>query len=130
MQRFLIAVVATFSLVGQVAAQQILAVYDARLGPQDRVNSSGQPLRDVCAVVQQDRANYHRFGIRDPVDDGDPVFGDRDMRALIASGCSLEPGYEYLVDAIFNSQGYGVIVRVQVIEDGGRVRVLVSERAG
>ncbi|SMD02917.1 hypothetical protein [Primorskyibacter flagellatus] len=112
------------------AAQHIIAVYDARLGPLDRVNSSGRPLGDLCAVIQQDRANYHRFGKRDRVDDFDPIFGDPAMRSLIPSSCRLESGHEYLRDAVFNNQGFGIIVRVRVLNNNGALQLLVSERAG
>lgn len=115
---------------GPAAAQQALAVYDARLGSQDLVNSTGQPQKDLCAVIQQDRANYHRFGKRDAPDEADPIFGDPAMRSKIASSCRVEPGYEYLHDTVFNSDGYGVIVRVRVLNTNGNLQVIVSERAG
>lgn len=79
-----VAVVA--ALVGGVttaAAQETVATYYAALGPQDYRNSSGAPLRDFGAILQQDRANYHRFNRRDPQDGGDPIFGDAGRRAMI-----------------------------------------------
>jgi hypothetical protein len=66
-----------------VAAQQTVATYFAALGPQDHFNSSGQRLTTFAQVLQQDRANYHRFGRADVHDQGDPVFGSVDMRAMI-----------------------------------------------
>ncbi|MEM7644408.1 MAG: hypothetical protein AAF366_18060 [Pseudomonadota bacterium] len=72
------------------AAQRTVAAYYAALGPQDYVNSRGQPLTSLGAVLQQDRANYHRFGRPDPFDEGDPYFGDPATRAripdLVAAG--------------------------------------------
>jgi hypothetical protein len=64
-------------------AQQTVATYFAALGPQDFYNSSGTPLGSFGQVLQQDRANYHRFGRRDDYDEGDPIFADRQMRAMI-----------------------------------------------
>ncbi len=52
-----------------------LASYYATIGREDFYNSSGSPLRDVGAVVQQDRANFHRFGLRHSGDETDPYFG-------------------------------------------------------
>lgn len=69
----------TFGLQAQVT----VATYYAALGPQDYRNSSGAPLRDFGAILQQDRANYHRFNRRDPQDQGDPIFGDAGRRAMI-----------------------------------------------
>jgi hypothetical protein len=65
------------------AAQETIATYFAALGPQDFFNSRGEPLRDFGAVLQQDRANYHRFGRADPQDQGDAYFADRANRAMI-----------------------------------------------
>ena len=49
----------------------------------DRVNSSGKKLTDVAAILQQDRANYHRFGRADAGDDGDVSFASAEARARI-----------------------------------------------
>ena len=49
----------------------------------DRVNSSGKKLTDVAAILQQDRANYHRFGRADEGDDGDVSFATSEARARI-----------------------------------------------
>lgn len=73
-----------------LAAQETVASYYAALGPQDFQNSRGDRLTDFGAVLQQDRANYHRFGQRDRYDEGDPVFGNPEARsripALFAAG--------------------------------------------
>lgn len=57
--------------------------YCARLGPQDHFNSSGSRLGTVGAVIQQDRANYHQFGVRDRGDQGDPIFADKVSREAL-----------------------------------------------
>ncbi|MDP5307400.1 hypothetical protein [Paracoccus spongiarum] len=59
------------------------AYYLARIGPEDLRSSSGQPIRSLGGALQQDRANYHRFGIRHANDESDPVFANRDLRARI-----------------------------------------------
>lgn len=128
--KLLLCLASLTALAVPATAQQLLAVYDARLGPQDRVNSSGQAITELCGVIQQDRANYHRFGNRDQVDDSDPVFGDPAMRAQILSNCRPEPGFEYLREAVFRDQGFGIIVRVRVLNNSGTLLLLVSERAG
>ncbi|MBS0123767.1 hypothetical protein [Thetidibacter halocola] len=68
---------------GPLAAQEIVASYYAALGAQDYHNSRGARLGNFAAVIQQDRANFHRFGWRDPQDEGDPIFGSREMRSRI-----------------------------------------------
>ena len=113
-------------------AQQVIATYDTRISHQDLVNSRGERIGSFCGVVQQDRANFHRFNKRDPVDMGDPVFADANLRAQIATSCEIAAGYEYLPDAVLSTpaSSYGYILRVTVLNDGGRLRVLVAERAG
>lgn len=78
-------VVALAALSSPVVAQEWrqFAYYVAYIGPEDMRNSSGQPVTSLGGVLQQDRANFHRFGIRHPQDDSDPVFADRGFRALI-----------------------------------------------
>ncbi|MFG6501438.1 hypothetical protein [Sulfitobacter sp. 1A15106] len=132
MNSFFLGCAAALAFAGSAAAQDIMAVYDTRLDPHDLVNSNGQPLGSVCAAVQQDRANYHRFKKRGQVDDPDPIFANsnRTMRARIAGSCIIKPGHEHLHKAVFSGIGYGIIVRVQVLNDAGPLKVLVSERAG
>ena len=60
-----------------------LASYYTTIGREDFYNSNGGALKDVGAVVQQDRANFHRFGLRHSGDEADPYFGDQTMRAKI-----------------------------------------------
>src|SRR3984957_18842556 len=47
-------------------AQQLIGSYVALLSEADHFNSNGQRLTSAAAIIRQDRANYHRYGIRDP----------------------------------------------------------------
>ena len=69
-------------LSGPLAAEQYGAYYMG-IDPQDLSNSNGVSLRDLGAVIQQDRANFHRFGRPGPHDQGDGFFGNAETRALI-----------------------------------------------
>jgi hypothetical protein len=110
-------------------AQDLIAEYFALIGPQDMVNSSGERLRDWCAMIQQDRANYHRFGLRDEQDQGDPIFASREARAAIAGRCEIMANSRYVVDRL--QSGERNYVWVRVYGSGGRPQVvLVSEGAG
>lgn len=73
----------TVMLTQAAFANPNLASYYTTIGREDFYNSSGVPLNDVGAVVQQDRANFHRFGLRHPGDETDPYFSDQAMRAQI-----------------------------------------------
>jgi hypothetical protein len=62
-------------------AQQLIGSYVALLSEADHFNSSGQRLSSAAAIIRQDRANFHRFGIKDPQDEGDAFFADEGNRA-------------------------------------------------
>lgn len=110
-----------------VAAQTPMFEYYTTLTPGDTFNSRGAPLNDVCAIVQQDRANVHRFGNPDG-DAPDPFFTTPDRRAMIAGRCDYVRSY-HTVERI-RSQFIG-FVRVVVYGSGGVVtRVQIFEAAG
>jgi hypothetical protein len=64
-------------------AQQLIGTYVARLSEADHFNSQGRRLTSAAAIIRQDRANYHRLGIRDPEDEDDPFFADEKNRAAL-----------------------------------------------
>lgn len=55
--------------------------YQAEIVGADMINSRGERLDDLAAILQQDRANYHRFDIRQSGDETDPFFADYQTRA-------------------------------------------------
>lgn len=57
------------------AQGQLLDRYVAFLGPNDHFNSRGARLTEPWQIIRQDRANYHKFRVRDPGDEGDMFFG-------------------------------------------------------
>lgn len=65
------------------AAQVLMGSYYAEIGPEDRQNSSGAALSDAGGILQQDRANVHRFGIRHAGDQIDAVFDTPELRAML-----------------------------------------------
>lgn len=81
--RSLLAAAALSLAATSTPAQTIIEAYYAELSQRDMFNSSGTRLTDLGAILQQDRANVHRFGKRDPGDELDPFFGNRDLRARI-----------------------------------------------
>ncbi|MGF0538892.1 peptidoglycan-binding domain-containing protein [Agrobacterium sp. ES01] len=75
-------------------SQQLIDRYEAVIGKEDRVNSKGVPLSGLAAFLRQDRANFHRFGIRQSGDTQDSYFSNPANRetfpALVNNGI-LEP---------------------------------------
>lgn len=67
-----------------IFAQQLLERYTTEIAPEDRVNSGGVTLIDPSQILAQDRANFHRFEVRQPGDSADGYFGERTNRAALA----------------------------------------------
>jgi hypothetical protein len=57
--------------------------YCATLGEDDHFASDGYRLDNAAAIIRQDRANYHKFGIQDPSDENDSIFGSVANRARL-----------------------------------------------
>jgi hypothetical protein len=64
-------------------AQELIESYTALLSEADHFNSSGQRLTSAAAIIRQDRANYYRYGVRDPDDEGDQFFADEGNCAVL-----------------------------------------------
>jgi hypothetical protein len=93
-------------------AQQLIGSYYALLGPQDHFNSSGARLTDFGAILQQDRANYHRFSRPEEFDDFDPIFGDAAQRARIPSIWTLAPGASSIPAFVTSGETFYVYVEI------------------
>ena len=61
-----------------------ITYYGARIGAKDRVNSEGAPLTTLSAMLQQDRANYHKLKQRDREDQGESYFTTVERRQLLS----------------------------------------------
>ncbi|MGP1355296.1 hypothetical protein [Roseicyclus sp.] len=110
-------------------AQQLIGEYFALLSPTDFYNSNGVRLGDFGQILQQDRANFHRFGRRDDLDQWDPVFGDASQRARIPQIWSVAQGSEYIPGWVLSGQTR--YVHVQIYGTGGVPSyILVHEGAG
>lgn len=109
------------------SAEGLMFEYYATLSPRDTYNSRGKPLNDVCAIVQQDRANAHRFGNPDG-EELDSFFTTPERRAMITGKCDYVRTH-HTVERIRN-QVIGFVL-VRVYGSGGVVtRVQVLEAAG
>ena len=86
---------ASLSFTAPAFADEIIGSYVAYIGRDDLYNSKGARLNEPWQILRQDRANYHRFGISQSGDEGDPFFGSMKNRAImermIMNG-SITPG--------------------------------------
>jgi len=106
-------------------AQEWIGGYTAYIGEDDLYNSKGARLQEPWQILRQDRANYHRFGIRQRGDEGDPFFSSANNRAAMeqmvrrgtitreARRLLLQGGATVYVD-IYGRRGVGTSVDVTV----------------
>lgn len=85
-------------------ADELLESYVTRLGANDHFNSSGQRLTSPALIIRQDRANFHKFGLRDPEDQSDVFFQDANNRELLQ---------QFLSQGHTSSRAYRIIVNGQ-----------------
>lgn len=97
-------------------AQQIIASYVARLSATDHFNSNGERLTSAAAIIRQDRANFHRFGIRDPEDEDDPFFANQDNRAALEQMLERGRADPGVIERIVNGTP---LIRVEVHRGSG-----------
>lgn len=111
MKRILLAAAIALAAVAPAAAEELLEAYIAELGPDDHYNSDGKRLTRAWQIIRQDRANFHRYGVRDPLDEGDSFFASIENRAaaerMLRDG-TISPG---LSRRIVNET---VVVRVEI----------------
>jgi hypothetical protein len=105
--------------------QELIGGYVAYIGDDDLYNSNGARLTEPWQILRQDRANFHRFGIRQRGDENDPFFSDANNRAAMeqmvrnggitreARRLLLQGGATVYVD-IYGRNGRGTSVDVTV----------------
>ena len=119
-----VSICATALMATPSRAQELIDSYVAFLSVADHSNSNGQRLTSAAAIIRQDRANFHRFGIRDPQDQNDKFFADEGNRAaleqMLENG-NAEPG---VISRIVNGT---VLIHVDIYRgpSGPFIRVIV-----
>lgn len=84
------------------STSSLVGSYDAYIARDDLYNSAGMRLTDSAAILRQERANFHRFGVQQPGDTTDPFFGGADNRATMermVAGGSITPVARRLIQA-------------------------------
>jgi hypothetical protein len=71
--------------------------YKTVITENDIKNSAGKNLNTLGGLVRQDRANYHKFLLRDVGDEGDPVLFDEKKRAALEEAVNRsDPNYDFV----------------------------------
>ena len=65
------------------AQGNVIESYSAFLSTADHYNSKGARLTQPWQIIRQDRANFHRFNLRDDWDDWDELFDNANNRAKL-----------------------------------------------
>jgi hypothetical protein len=98
--------------------------YVARLGVNDHYNSRGVRLTSAAAIIRQDRANFHQFGIRDPEDQGDIFFASKANRERLERMLENGTATQSALWAIVNETPL-VVVRICAGPRGDFIDVIV-----
>ena len=120
---FLVAIVVTIIAGYPGYAQRSLESYVARLSERDHFNSNGQRLTTAAAIIRQDRANYHRFGIRDAEDEDDKFFADEGNRAILERLLEHGRAESGVISGIVNGNP---LVRVEVLQGNDGPFIVVT----
>ncbi len=67
----------------QSMPDEVMTSYVAYIGTDDLYNSRGERLSSAAQVLRQDRANYHRFGLRQRGDESDALFDTAPNREVM-----------------------------------------------
>ena len=111
------------------SAQEVLFSYHASISANDLVNSRGVPLEALGDFLQQDRANYHRFGRRDSLDQPDPYFTTPEARQMIPFLYQNGGGNAQIESQVRQYGGAYILIRVYG-RNGGLSHLTVSQAAG
>lgn len=100
---------------------QIIVTYDADFSDHDHFSSRGVRLTTAASVLQQDRANVHKFGKSTPFDVRDGFFTSLARRQLlggaqVTSYCHTPP--EVVRKRIVNSSTAGQVIFFQRYDGG------------
>jgi hypothetical protein len=123
-KRFFLAAAAfaALSAASPALADQFLGSYVARISSSDHFASDGYALDTAAQMVRQDRANFHKFGIRDPEDDSDPWFRSTSSRARFESMLNKSGAMSGATrNAIANGEP---LVEVEVFKNSVKVRIV------
>ncbi|MBO9422377.1 hypothetical protein J7481_22900 [Labrenzia sp. R4_2] len=112
-----------FNLPAISAEERLLTKYVADIGPGDHYNSGGKQLSSFAVLIAQDRANYHRFGIRHEHDGYNPVFSQRSMRAQVGSKVPKVESYfgEFVKHVVSSDGAGGAYIILYVYGRGNRI---------
>ena len=124
MKNLILSFIFAASIASPAKADEIMFTYNTELSTVDAYNSGGTPLEGWCALLQQDRANWHRFNKRDQYDEGDPFFDSPQNRAMMVGKCEVTSNSFSDPGAQIRSGSRQFDLTVQVFGSGGQVTLI------
>jgi hypothetical protein len=109
------------SITTSPGSMRLLESYIAYIGHHDLYNSRGQRLTEPWQIIRQDRANFHRFGHRDGMDEWDSFFASAANREQLET--MLRRGYISPQAARDIVRG-GVVIQVEIYGQGSVARAV------
>lgn len=92
-----------------VHSDELRAEFRAYIDANDLRNSRGQPLTELGAVLQQNRANLHRFNLGHELDTASLAFYSAENRARIPNLYNSGPRVSLLDDLIKQGISLGLV---------------------
>lgn len=118
-----VALAAIASMSISARADDVLDEYNAYIGEDDLYNSNGERLREPWQIIRQDRANFHKFRVRQPGDESDGYFSSVDNRAaaerMVRSGTITREARRLLLNG-------DVMINVKVLEGADGVYLKIN----
>lgn len=113
----LLAALLVLGAAAPLQAADVVGSYRAYIGDSDLYNSKGKRLSEVWQVLRQDRANVHRYRIRQPGDEDDPFFSSVANREALERMLRANPPDRRTASAILRGN---VMVEVLLLGRNGR----------
>ena len=97
--------------------------YIAKISTKDHYNKRGNKLTKVADILQQDRANFYKYGIRDSEDRADNYFFTKENRFRIRK--MLENGY-ISGDTVYQIINGTPVIKVEIHKKYGYINVYIE----
>jgi hypothetical protein len=118
-----VAIAAITSMSIPARADDVLDEYNAYIGEDDLYNSNGERLREPWQIIRQDRANYHKYKVRQRGDENDSYFSSVNNRAaaerMVRSGTITREARRLLLNG-------DVMINVKVMEGDDGVYLTIN----
>lgn len=119
-----------------VMGDEVIADYEMSVDAQDLRNSHNQPLSNLRAILQQDRANYHKFDKASASDTADSYFTTAAHRKMfqslpLTSFCESDASdpsilYDPIEAVIKNAMHQGVLLHVMLYRIDQELRLHIA----